>query len=350
MREQRIPGGSGEGRRAVRRLATTALALGLLLAPASARDARAAAIAGNDAYGVNEDSTLVVDAAGGVLLNDSDDGGAPICVVGVDVTGLTGTLEEWAPDGSFTFVPSPDWSGQTSFTYGLASGESGCDDNPQAFGTVTITVAPVNDAPTARADSFQALRDQVLNIAAPGVLANDIDVEGGQLIAQKVTNPAHGVVTLGADGGFSYTPTAGYVGPDGFSYRASDGTATSPVRVVTINITALPTAAPTVAPVPTAAPTVAPTATAAPSSTASTEPSASSDPFASASAGPSPGPSASPGASLGPEDPAADEGGLPIPVIGVGLLLLALLAFGGAVYLPKWLEQRRGDEEVPPGE
>jgi hypothetical protein len=36
-----------------------------------------------------------------------------------------------------------------------------------------------------------------------------------------------------------------------------------------------------------------------------------------------------------------------MPVIGLGLLLLALLAFGGAVFLPKWLEQRRAADEAP---
>ena len=49
--------------------------------------------------------------------------------------------------------------------------------------------------------------------------------------------------------------------------------------------------------------------------------------------------------------PVVDEGGLSIPVLVVGLLLLSLLAIGGAFLLPKWLERRRADgsfDEGPP--
>ena len=52
-------------------------------------------------------------------------------------------------------------------------------------------------------------------MAAPGVLANDT---GGQsLTAVKVAGPAHGTLTLNANGSFAYTPAAGYVGPNSFS-------------------------------------------------------------------------------------------------------------------------------------
>ena len=42
-----------------------------------------------------------------------------------------------------------------------------------------------------------------------------------------VTSVSHGSLTLNPNGGFSYTPTAGYVGPDSFTYQANDGTANS---------------------------------------------------------------------------------------------------------------------------
>jgi hypothetical protein len=327
--------------RGIERRLVAATALALAFAPAAARDVRAVADATDDEfYVVNEDETLIVDAPG-VLANDTDDGGAAICVVGHDHSDLIGTVETWGADGSFTYTPDPDWNGVTSFRYGARAGEGECIGEAEDEATVTITVNPVNDAPTAKADSFQALRDRTLNVAGPGVLLNDGDVDDDSLAAVKASNPAHGTVTLAPDGAFSYTPNAGYVGPDGFSYRASDGTATSAVRVVSITVTAIPTPAPTVAPTP--VPTVEPTPTEAPTPTASAEASASAsaDPFPSASAGPSAGPSASSGASIAPA-PVDDEGGLSIPALVVGLLLLSLLAFGGAYLLPKWLEARRG--------
>lgn len=39
-------------------------------------------------------------------------------------------------------------------------------------------------------------------------------------------NPLHGTVTVNADGTFTYTPVAGYLGPDRFAYTVSDGIAT----------------------------------------------------------------------------------------------------------------------------
>jgi hypothetical protein len=314
-----------------------------------AGSASAEPLAEDDAYAVDEDTDLEVPAPG-VLANDIDS--AMACVVSSDTTGLVGSLtgEGLAGDGSFRFRPEPDWQGTTSFTYTIALkvGEE-CPAPGTDSATVTITVNPVNDAPTAKADSFQALRDRTLNVAAPGVLLNDGDVDGDALVAVKETNPAHGVVNLAPDGAFSYTPNDGYVGPDGFAYRASDGTATSPARVVSITVTAIPTPIPTIAPTP--VPTVEATPTAEPSPTASAEAPASTDPFPSASAGPSAGAVASPGASIAPA-PIDDPGGLSIPALVVGLLLLSLLAFGGAFLLPKWLERQRADasiDEGPPG-
>ena len=45
----------------------------------------------------------------------------------------------------------------------------------------TITVTPVNDAPTAVADAYDAVAGDTLSVAAPGVLGNDSDVDGDAL-------------------------------------------------------------------------------------------------------------------------------------------------------------------------
>jgi hypothetical protein len=56
------------------------------------------------------------------------------------------------------------------------------------------------------------------------------------LTATLVALPAHGLLTLTNNGGFSYQPTNSYTGPDTFTYRASNGTATSGVATVTITV------------------------------------------------------------------------------------------------------------------
>ena len=57
-----------------------------------------------------------------------------------------------------------------------------------------------------------------------------------------VTSVSHGSLTLNPNGGFSYTPTAGYVGPDSFTYQANDGTANSNTATVSLTVTATNTA------------------------------------------------------------------------------------------------------------
>ena len=323
-----------------RRAIAAFLASLLALSPVAALAVLAATTASDDTYSTPEDTPLV-QAAPGVLVNDTSDDGT-LCVRAFDAASLDGSLGDGpAKDGSFTFAPAANFHGETSFTYevGLLVGED-CGTSVGSA-TATITVDSGNDAPTAAADSFTAVANRTLNIGPPGVLRNDSDVDGDPVTAVKVENPAHGVVTLAPDGGFSYTPATGFVGSDQFAYRASDGTALSETVVVTLNVAAIPTPVPS-APPATAAPTATPEVSEEPSASPSLEPSASPDPGASPSAPASTGPSASPL----PVDPTSSAGGLSIPVIVVGLLLLSLVAFGAAVYVPKWLERQRTGELV----
>ena len=56
------------------------------------------------------------------------------------------------------------------------------------------------------------------------------------------SGPANGSLNLNANGSLTYTPTAGYSGPDAFSYRASDGLATSSAVIVGLTVTPAPPA------------------------------------------------------------------------------------------------------------
>ena len=104
--------------------------------------------------------------------------------------------------------------------------------------TVSITVSAVNDAPVAVADSYSVLKNGTLNVAAAGVLINDIDVDSpaNTLTAIKDTDPTHGTLALNSDGSFTYTPTVGWSGNDSFSYHANDGTADSNIVTVSISV------------------------------------------------------------------------------------------------------------------
>jgi hypothetical protein len=87
------------------------------------------------------------------------------------------------------------------------------------------------------------LREPSLSVDAPGVLRNDFSPDGLALQAQLSSSPQHGTVTLNRDGGFLYTPTPRYSGPDSFKYIMTDGTSQREATV-TIHVLAVDTTPP----------------------------------------------------------------------------------------------------------
>ncbi|MCF6390999.1 Ig-like domain-containing protein, partial [Mycobacterium sp. MBM] len=176
--------------------------------------------ASDGAFSVSEDSSHT----GTVTVTDVD--GDSLTAVMVDAP-AHGSLVLSA-NGSFVYTPAANYTGTDSFSY-LAT--DGVDSSSVA--SVSITVTPVNDAPVAVNDTFTTNEDSVLT---GSVLTNDTDIDGNVLTAETVIGPSHGTLVLNTDGSFSYTPEADYTGADSFAYIASDGTVTSSVATVTINI------------------------------------------------------------------------------------------------------------------
>ncbi|MGE4073527.1 MAG: Ig-like domain-containing protein [Lysobacterales bacterium] len=188
-----------------------------------------------DAYVMDEGQVLFIDAPG-VLANDNI-----VSTIGLQVQVVAqpnwGSLQ-MANDGSFRFEPdSPDRNGMTSFRYrllanGLVSPEVG----------VSITVRPVNDPPSPRADSFMTDENVQIEVEAPGVLDNDTDVDSLELHAELVDQPTHGSVQLAANGSFTYVPEVNFRGVDSFEYRAVDTDGGATPATVTVTVTQPPTA------------------------------------------------------------------------------------------------------------
>jgi len=210
-------------------------------------------IAAADPYSTNEGQTLVVsNPAAGVLNNDSDPDNRPgrppedtLTAELIAGSAVGGTVNLSA-NGTFTFVPTPDFNGAASFSYRVLDGKGGTSSPA----LVSITVAPVDDAPVANPDSFNATEDVVLNVPAPGVLVNDTDADNlipppnAGLTALLTAQPpaGQGTVALASDGSFVWTPTPGanFNGQTTFRYRAVDPTPLqSPETTVTIQVAAV---------------------------------------------------------------------------------------------------------------
>ena len=186
-----------------------------------------------DSYPMNEDTALIILAENGVLKNDTDGDGESLTAQLYSGT-ARGTLQ-FQVDGSFNYYPYSNVNGTDSFTYRAYDGESYSE-----ITTVTINITAVNDAPYAYMDSYTAIEARTLVVESPGVLSNDFDPDGDGLTAVYVdaSGPLSGALTLNADGSFSYTPNAGFIGEDHFSYKASDGELESLEVLVTILVEA----------------------------------------------------------------------------------------------------------------
>jgi VCBS repeat-containing protein len=179
-------------------------------------------VAFDDSYTTSEDVVLV-EAAPGVLANDTDADGNRL-----RATLLSGPSEgtlDLNLDGSFAYTPTLDYHGVAFFSY-IAS-----DGRYTDTANVTITISSANDPPVAVSDAYTTTEDTNLNVAAPGVLSNDVDVDGDPITASVNQYPLHGTLTLSPDGSFGYAPAENYNGQDSFTYDVSDGVATSTAAV-----------------------------------------------------------------------------------------------------------------------
>ena len=115
----------------------------------------------------------------------------------------------------------------------VATDPAGNTDSSAATRTWTINTPPV-----AGDDAYGVIGGATLTVPVPGVLGNDSDADNDALTAQLAGTTTKGALTLNANGSFTYTPGEDATGSDSFTYRASDGLATSNVATVTITITA----------------------------------------------------------------------------------------------------------------
>src|SRR5205823_6047659 len=175
----------------------TTATLSTTLTPANDPPGTSGGIVADDAYTTPEDTTLTVSAPG-ALANDTDVDGDPLTAILVN--GPTHGTLSLNSDGSFNYTPALNYNGPDSFTYKANDGQADSPTNA----TVNITVTPVNNAPVAANDDIYITpEDTTLTVSAPGVLANDGDVDGDPLSAVLVSSPTHGSLTLNTNGSFS---------------------------------------------------------------------------------------------------------------------------------------------------
>jgi len=185
-------------------------------------------VASDDSMDATEDVTLQFTTAD-LLANDDDVDKAGLTVTGVTATGETHGHVSLVGE-TVTYIPAPEYSGTASFTYTIESGNGGSDS-----ATVTLDVANINDAPTARDDRKTTPVGTTLLFPVTDLLINDDDIDSAVLTVTAVdtTPDTHGLAIL-VDELVVYSPDAGYTGPARLTYTVSDGdgeTATATIYI-----------------------------------------------------------------------------------------------------------------------
>jgi hypothetical protein len=234
-----------------------------------------------DVANASNPGTLVSDiiaSAGGDRITDVDAG----AIEGIAVIAVNNTNGAWqysidngtnwlpfnSPDATtarllasnattrIRFVPAANFNGtvnpgitfrawdQTSGTNG-ATADTSTNGGTTAFSimteTASITVNPVNDAPTANAQTVGTAEDTPVGITLTG---SDVETASANLVFNITAAPANGVLS-GTGANRTYTPNANYNGPDSFKFTVTDtGDGSSPAltsteATVTINVGAV---------------------------------------------------------------------------------------------------------------
>ncbi|WP_413166582.1 Ig-like domain-containing protein [Capilliphycus salinus ALCB114379] len=166
-----------------------------------------------------------------VLTNDTDPDGDPLNIESFDeITANRGTVALSEDNQGLVYTPAQGFVGTDSFTYTINDGQGGTD-----IAIVTINVIDEQQRPEAVDDSATTERDTNVSI---NVLTNDVDPDGDPLTIENFDEISAngGTVTASQDGqSLVYTPVAGFIGIDTFTYQVSDGTNTD-IATVTVTV------------------------------------------------------------------------------------------------------------------
>ncbi|HHC6649966.1 TPA: tandem-95 repeat protein, partial [Vibrio parahaemolyticus] len=144
-----------------------------------------APVAKNDISTTQEDTAVTID----VLSNDTDVDGDKLSIQSASVPEAQGKVE--IVDGKLVFTPAENFNGDAEITYTVTDGQ--LTDEAK----VTVTVNPVNDAPTIKVDAVESITEDAVSIdtVVAALTVRDTDTPEDQL-AVSLENNSNGYFVL----------------------------------------------------------------------------------------------------------------------------------------------------------
>ena len=179
-----------------------------------------------------------------VLSNDTDADGDTLTVTSATVEG--GGSVSINADGTLAFAPGTDFdsladgdAATATITYVVSDGYK------EDTATVTVNITGTNDGPV-----FDALvvdgsvdDDNLVGMSEDdtfSAILNASDADTGDELTYSIDSetdgPAHGTVTFGANGAFTYTPDEDYNGEDEFTVTISDKQGASTTATIKVDV------------------------------------------------------------------------------------------------------------------
>ncbi|HCE4628854.1 TPA: tandem-95 repeat protein [Vibrio parahaemolyticus] len=144
-------------------------------------------VAVDDTTSIQEDTAVTID----VLTNDTDVDGDKLSIESASVPKEQGTVE--VVDGKLVFTPAENFNGDAEITYTVTDGQ--LTDEAK----VTVTVNPVNDAPTIKVDAVESLTEDAVNTdtVVATLTVRDTDTPEDQLTVSLENNSNGHFVLVG---------------------------------------------------------------------------------------------------------------------------------------------------------
>ncbi|EKQ5901653.1 tandem-95 repeat protein, partial [Vibrio parahaemolyticus] len=145
-------------------------------------------VAVDDTTSIQEDTTVTID----VLTNDTDVDGDKLSIESASVPKEQGTVE--VVDGKLVFTPAENFNGDAEITYTVTDGQ--LTDEAK----VTVTVNPVNDAPTIKVDAVESITEDAVSTdtVVATLTVRDTDTSEDQLTV-SLENNSNGYFVLVGD-------------------------------------------------------------------------------------------------------------------------------------------------------
>ncbi len=174
-------------------------------------------VAINQSITTNEDASITITLTG----SDVDGNSLTFKVANAPTHGtLSGSLP------AITYTPTLYYAGNDSFTFLVNDGTE--DSSP---GTVFLSLTQVNHAPVANNQDINVTKNVSKAINLTGT-----DVDGNSLTYTVIAAPTHGTLS-GAAPDLVYMPAQGYIGNDGLTFKANDGSLDSSPATISLSVT-----------------------------------------------------------------------------------------------------------------